>query len=123
MWYGGGFLTEALRLVRRSFDISEKQTKAFAQKAFYGYDLGHANASRARVNMYFAGDGFSAIEGGFNSLSDVSLSLFPKSGFDVILTNPPYGQSAYGRGEEVSHLFYQSYCMCFYISFRNKVLV
>jgi len=96
----GGFLTEMLRLVRRTFAITEKQTKTFAQKAFYGYDMGHANASRARVNMYFAGDGFSTMEGGFDSLSNDSLPLFPKPGFDIILTNPPYGQSSYGRSED-----------------------
>lgn len=95
----GGFLTETLRFVRSKFGLSEQTTKSFAASAFYGYDLSHANASRARVNMYFAGDGFSVIDGGVNSLAD------PASGkaktYDFILTNPPYGSSSqYQRLEE-----------------------
>jgi hypothetical protein len=96
----GGFLTEMLRLARKLHQISEKQVKSFAKDAFFGYDLGHANASRARVNMYFAGDGFSDIRGGFDSVATESLKKFHPSGFDVIATNPPYGSSSYGRTEE-----------------------
>ena len=96
----GGFLTETLRLVKQLHKLSDATVRSFAQKAFFGYDLGHANASRARVNMYFAGDGFSIIKGGIDSLSTNSLKLFPKGGFDVIETNPPYGTSNYGRIEE-----------------------
>jgi predicted RNA methylase len=92
----GGFLTETLRHVRRKFQFDEKATKAFASKAFYGYDLSHSNASRARVNMYFAGDGFSTIDGGVDSLAYKFICEF-----DFILTNPPYGSSAkYQRLEE-----------------------
>jgi type I restriction enzyme M protein len=96
----GGFLTEMLRRVRKDHKPSEANLKTFAQNAFFGYDIGHANASRARVNMYFAGDGFSSIEGGFDSLAPSSAASFPKDGFDVIATNPPYGTSNYGRIEE-----------------------
>ncbi len=96
----GGFLTEMLRLARKLHQINEKQVKSFAKDAFFGYDLGHANASRARVNMYFAGDGFSDIRGGFDSMATESLKKFHSSGFDVIATNPPYGSSSYGRTEE-----------------------
>lgn len=96
----GGFLTEILRLAKKVHQISEKQVKSFAKDAFFGYDLGYANASRAMVNMYFAGDGFSYIKGGFDSLAGDSLKKFPASGFDVIATNPPYGSSVYGRAEE-----------------------
>ena len=96
----GGFLTEMLRLARKIHTINEKQVKSFAKDAFFGYDLSHANASRARVNMYFAGDGFSDIRGGFDSVANESLKKFHPSGFDVIATNPPYGASSYGRTEE-----------------------
>lgn len=96
----GGFLTEILRLVRQQHDLESDVIKKFAKEAFFGYDIGHANASRARVNMYFAGDGFSTIEGGFDSLLKSSLGKFPAGGFDVIATNPPYGSSSYGRLEE-----------------------
>jgi hypothetical protein len=50
--------------------------------------------------MYFAGDGFSEIRGGFDSLAPAATKALPKGGFDVIETNPPYGKSAYGRTEE-----------------------
>jgi hypothetical protein len=96
----GGFLTEMLRRVRKDHKPSGANLKAFAQNAFFGYDIGHANASRARVNMYFAGDGFSSIKGGFDALANSSAASFPKDGFDVIATNPPYGTSNYGRIEE-----------------------
>ena len=96
----GGFLTETLRLVREQHRPSQDDLKKFAKESFYGYDIGHANASRARVNMYFAGDGFSEIKGGFDSLAKYALRTFPAAGFDVVVTNPPYGNSAYGRAEE-----------------------
>jgi hypothetical protein len=96
----GGFMTEILRLVRSLHSLAPETVKSFAAKAFYGYDIGHANASRARVNMYFAGDGFSKIEGGFDALSDHAKSQFPSGGFDIVATNPPYGTSSYGRLEE-----------------------
>ncbi|ODT91254.1 MAG: hypothetical protein ABS82_15270 [Rhodanobacter sp. SCN 67-45] len=94
----GGFLTETLRYMRTRFNLNEAATKAFAETSFYGYDLSSSNASRARVNMYFAGDGFSTIQGGFDSLANGGAEIGP---FDFILTNPPYGSSArYQRLEE-----------------------
>lgn len=97
----GGFLTETLRYIRRKFQLDEDEAKAFAEKAFYGYDLSQSNASRARVNMYFAGDGFSTISGDVDSLAPGSLPKQPTKGFDFILANPPYGKSPkYQRLEE-----------------------
>lgn len=97
----GGFLTETLRLVRRLYEPDTQELKDFAQRSFYGFDLGYTNASRARVNMYFAGDGFSVIKGGVDSLDKRFLTTnVPRGGFDAILTNPPYGKSSYGRAEE-----------------------
>ena len=96
----GGFLTETLRYVKRKLDVPDDVIRDLAKQIFFGYDIGHANASRARVNMYFAGDGFSKIEGGFDSLSPSTAKNFPKKGFDFVLTNPPYGKSTYGRAEE-----------------------
>lgn len=93
----GGFLTEMLRLTKGNFKLKESQVSAFAKKAFFGYDLSSSNASRARVNMYFAGDGFSEINGGCDSLIDNTLKA---RRFDVIATNPPYGQYHDGRIEE-----------------------
>ena len=88
----GGFLTEFLRFTRKKFTPSDEKLKDFAQKAFFGYDLSQSNASRARVNMYFAGDGFSTITGGVNSLGSTKLYKQPVDGFDIMLANPPYGQ-------------------------------
>jgi predicted RNA methylase len=98
----GGFLTETLRFIRKKFGLNDKKTASFAASAFYGYDLSSANASRARVNMYFAGDGFSVIQGGVDSLSKQSpLPVNEDDKFDFILTNPPYGSSSqYQRLEE-----------------------
>lgn len=88
----GGFLTEFLRFTKKKFSPNEDSLREFAQKAFFGYDLSQSNASRARVNMYFAGDGFSTITGGIDSLSIGKLHKQPASGFDIMLANPPYGQ-------------------------------
>ena len=96
----GGFLTETLRLAKRLFSPKSSALKRFAMNAFYGFDLGPTNASRARVNMYFAGDGFSSILGGVDALSSTFTRHVPLGGFDAVLTNPPYGQSSYGRTEE-----------------------
>lgn len=95
----GGFLTETFRFVKRCFPCESLDMKSFAEQSFFGYDISQANASRARVNMYFAGDGFSHIEGNVDSLQK-KLHKAPSKGFDIILTNPPYGQSSYGRAEE-----------------------
>lgn len=96
----GGFLTEFLRFVRQTHEIDDDQIKSFSAKAFFGYDLNPANASRARVNMYFAGDGFSRMEGSFDSLSSEAQKAFPANGFDIIATNPPYGKGSGGRKED-----------------------
>ena len=97
----GGFLTETLRYARRRFALDEAAARAYASSALYGYDLMHSSASRARVNMYFAGDGFSVIEGGVDSLASGPLKSMPRDGFHYILTNPPYGSSSkYQRLEE-----------------------
>jgi type I restriction enzyme M protein len=97
----GGFLTETLRLVRKIHAPAQDDLKNFALQSFYGFDLGHSNASRARVNMYFAGDGFSEVKGGVDSLDSRFIkNCVPAGGFDAVLTNPPYGRSSYGRSEE-----------------------
>ncbi|HBR2943231.1 TPA: N-6 DNA methylase [Klebsiella pneumoniae] len=95
----GGFLTELFRIIKGSFTFTEKELKRLSKSAFYGFDLSHANASRASVNMYFAGDGFSRIEGGRDSLKDDFLEEYDNY-FDLVVTNPPYGKSSHGRAEE-----------------------
>ena len=99
----GGFLTESLRYCKNTFKFANRvQVQNFAQNSFYGFDLSHANASRARVNMYFAGDGFSELEGGVDSLTANFITEFvPKGGFNLVMTNPPYGKSKYGLTAEV----------------------
>lgn len=96
----GGFLTETLRNIRSTFALDEDGVRDFARESFFGYDISGSNAARARVNMYFAGDGFSEIRGGVDSLSRTAPLKRPGM-FDFILTNPPYGSSSqYNRLEE-----------------------
>lgn len=90
----GGFLTETLRYARREFSLDEEATTTFAKDSFFGYDLSASNASRARVNMYFAGDGFSVIRGGVDSLDAAAVGGPGARKFDYLLTNPPYGSSS-----------------------------
>jgi hypothetical protein len=93
----GGFLTGTLRYVRQAFSLDREEVTAFASESFYGYDLSASNASRARVNMYFAGDGFSVIQGGVNSLNRDDPKGPHDLKFDFLLTNPPYGSSSENR--------------------------
>lgn len=93
----GGFLTESLRYAKAQFDLGEEELKSFAQSSFFGYDLSVSNASRARVNMYFAGDGFSVINGGVDSLNPRDPRGARNRQFHFILTNPPYGSSSEHR--------------------------
>ncbi|MCY9819807.1 class I SAM-dependent DNA methyltransferase [Vibrio alginolyticus] len=95
----GGFLTEFFRMIKNEFKPSASDLRIISQKSFYGFDLSHSNASRASVNMYFAGDGFSRIEGGYNSLESELIEDYSEF-FDFVVTNPPYGKSSYGRAEE-----------------------
>lgn len=95
----GGFLTETFRIIKSNFKLDDAELKRLSKKAFYGFDLSHSNASRASVNMYFAGDGFSKIKGGVDSL-DKEFEDEYKNYFDFVVTNPPYGKSNHGRAEE-----------------------
>ncbi|MDR3434041.1 MAG: N-6 DNA methylase [Rouxiella aceris] len=95
----GGFLTELFRIFKSSFNFNAKELKRLSKNAFYGFDLSHSNASRASVNMYFAGDGFSKMEGGRDSLKDDFIDEY-EDFFDIVVTNPPYGKSSHGRAEE-----------------------
>lgn len=90
----GGFLTETLRFAAGKFGLVDDSLVTFAQSSFYGFDLSASNASRARVNMYFAGDGFSVINGGVDTLSPSATNGPGTRQFDFILTNPPYGSSS-----------------------------
>lgn len=84
----GGFLTESFKHVRDIFANQPDQpvdVNAFAQQAFFGYDISPANVTKTKINLYLAGDGFSELET-LNSLTGKVAHQF-----DYIITNPPYG--------------------------------
>lgn len=80
----GGFLTEAFKYVANLFQNSI-DVNDFASKAIYGYDIFPENVTKSKINLYLAGDGFSAMES-LDSLSNLLTGMF-----DYIITNPPYG--------------------------------
>lgn len=81
----GGFLTEAFKHINDEFN-DDIDVNDFAQKAFFGYDIFPANVTKTKINLYLAGDGFSALD------DRDTLNAEIDNKFDYVITNPPYGK-------------------------------
>ena len=110
----GGFLLHAMDYIRAeaseyySEDSREHYTHwhDFAEKRLYGIEVNDSIARVAKMNMIIHDDGHSNVIGGdalanFNILNNQHRD-FEREGFDVILTNPPFG--AVIKREESSYL-------------------
>lgn len=99
----GGFLLHAMDYIRAeasqyySEDSREHYTHwhDFAEKRLFGIEVNDSIARVAKMNMIIHDDGHSNVIGGdalvnFNILNNQHRD-FDKEGFDVILTNPPFG--------------------------------
>ena len=99
----GGFLLHAMDYIRTeaseyySEDSREHYTHwhDFAEKRLFGIEVNDSIARVTKMNMIIHDDGHSNVIGGdalvnFNILNNQHRD-FDKEGFDVILTNPPFG--------------------------------
>ena len=99
----GGFLLHAMDYIRK--EASEyyhegspehsKHWHDFAQKRLYGIEVSDSIARVAKMNMIIHNDGHSNVIGN-DALADFDIldnkrKGFEKEGFDIILTNPPFG--------------------------------
>ncbi len=96
----GGLLTECYNVLKEKikdkyYEIPDKKNTLLSERVFYGYDIVNANVEKAKLNMFFAGDGHT------NITKKDSIKKLPKiileddsEGFDVIVANPPYGNGS-----------------------------
>ena len=86
----GGFLTEAYKVIFDNFKKNgtlNKSSKHFLKhECIYGFDVKSENISRAKLNMFFVGDGQSNLSR-LDSLSDSIEENF----YDYVAANPPIG--------------------------------
>jgi len=82
----GGFLIEAFRHVKRLCKHTSENIKVLTHQTVYGREL--TNTARiAKMNMIITGDGHT------NIVQTDSLEEPVKGEYDVVLANPPYGQT------------------------------
>lgn len=89
----GGFLTEAFKVLKNSYERSgtyKTSAKEFLEKkCLFGMDVREENISRTKLNMFLVGDGHTNMIRA-NTLKP-NEHPFSISDFDYIITNPPYG--------------------------------
>lgn len=87
----GRFLTRGMDLMvekaERNPEFTGRDIKHIKRQQIYGIDLSKAVFKIARMNMYIHGDGRSNVLKQNFLTSDLRM----RGGFDVILTNPPFG--------------------------------
>jgi len=96
----GGLLTECYNVVKDNLikkydELPKNKERLLTNKVFYGYDIIQDNIEKAKLNMFFAGDGHT------NLKKQDSIKNLPKitkeedsDGFDVVIANPPYGNGS-----------------------------
>jgi len=96
----GGLLTECYNLLKENVtkkygELTKKKSDLLSEKVFFGYDCVTENVEKAKLNMFFAGDGHTNIR------KQDSIQYLPKiveeddsEGFNAIVANPPYGNGS-----------------------------
>lgn len=96
----GGLLTECYNLLKENVtnkygELTKKKSDLLSERVFFGYDCVPENVEKAKLNMFFAGDGHTGIK------KQDSIQNLPKivgeddsEGFNVIVANPPYGNGS-----------------------------
>lgn len=96
----GGLLTECYNVLKDKVkekygEIPKNKDKLLSEEIFYGNDIEPNIVEKAKLNMFFAGDGHTHIA------KKDSIQTLPKitteddsEGFDVIVANPPYGDGS-----------------------------
>lgn len=87
----GRFLTRAMNLMidkaEKNAEFTKRDIVHIKKHQVYGIDLSKAVFKIARMNMYIHGDGKSNVL----KQNFITSALKTNDGFDVILTNPPFG--------------------------------
>jgi len=92
----GGFLTEAFKTLMTNYSYSKQLNveaeKQLKENTFWGYDNDSKSVARAKLNMFFVGDGHMHIYKTQDSLLGWVKSIgWELERFDYIMTNPPMG--------------------------------
>ena len=74
-------------------EVAESLTRRLKEGVFYGADANRSVAATAKMNMIIAGDGHTNIHCEDSLRKAASIWEFDKPGYDLILTNPPFGTS------------------------------
>lgn len=86
----GGFLTEAYKIIfdnyKKSGTLNETSKNFLKYECIYGFDVKSENISRAKLNMFFVGDGQSNLSR-LDSLND----KIDENYYDYVAANPPIG--------------------------------
>lgn len=89
----GGFLTEAFKVLKNSYERSgtyKKPARDFLEsKCMFGIDVRDDNIERTKLNMFLVGDGHTNMKPG-NTLKPAE-HPFETVDFDYVISNPPYG--------------------------------
>ncbi len=103
----GGFLIEAIRIMKKRIDKSlglspeekEKRKKEMMEQCIVGADNAPGMVLKARINMVMHGAMRTKIFQATNSLTDDNLE---QDSYNLIMTNPPFGKTAIDKkkGEE-----------------------
>jgi type I restriction-modification system DNA methylase subunit len=94
----GGLLTEFYNILRNKMiekygSLLRETEDMLSKEVFYGYDILTVNVEKAKLNMFFSGDGHTNIskQDSIKKLPKI-VSREDKQGLDVVCANPPYGQ-------------------------------
>jgi len=96
----GGLLTEGYNVIKHNIinrysELPKDKNKLLSKEVFYGNDVVPNNVEKAKLNMFFAGDGHTNImeADSIKKLPNVILEN-DTEGYDVIIANPPYGNGS-----------------------------
>jgi hypothetical protein len=97
----GGLLTEGYNTIRENIkqhyggEVPREKDILLSKSVFYGNDIVAANVEKAKLNMFFAGDGHTNIKevDSVKQLPKVTLAD-DTEGYNDIIANPPYGNGS-----------------------------
>ena len=87
----GGFLMSALKYLQKNY--SELDTKSIVSENIYGADINKSIARIAKMKLLLEANGKTNVlcTNTLEDLDSLKLSLSNKTGFDLVLANPPFG--------------------------------
>ena len=86
----GGFFLTAHDYIKNNYDLDMDQKKFLSEKTFTGKDIVHEVVRLCAMNMYLHGIGKTENQ----IVQSDSLNSDPGMRFNIVMTNPPFGQKA-----------------------------